>query len=467
MAMAYKYGEPDRPLNVVILSDGMTEQRERSELLSLIDAWPANARVFCIGVGNEVNRPLLSQLAEETGGLAAFLSHRRRFRPAGQRLRLKRCAPRPTTRIDVEGVEVYDVEPRKLPSLYHGMPVRLYGRYRKLGVAKIRVRRRSTRGDRPGRGFQVSRCRTGQPGDPADGLARVDQLLKEADRTGSRSAVTDEIVRLGETYSIVTEYTSFIVLETTPSISGGRSTGATSRGLGGIESSKRPFRPNWRLCVKRPCRSGAHVDHSRRRPPANRQPTRRMQPQVAQRAAQPNTTGRDLDFLPRPSGGGGSVEWLFLAGLGMLGFGGWSAALGKSWRWAVGSRQLGGPSCCEYPSGRRMMVGRRSETVTVSDPWWRSCRWTLGLTVVLVGLNPGCLPASRRLLNLIAALQFDRQAILDGQLVAAAHRQPRPLEQGTFSARWRLSSSASSTSQNGRVYPWLLLAAGPAVTPAC
>ena len=36
---------------------------------------------------------------------------------------------------------------------------------------------------------------------------------KAADRSGSRSAVIDEIIRLGETYSIVTEYTSFIVLE--------------------------------------------------------------------------------------------------------------------------------------------------------------------------------------------------------------------------------------------------------------
>ena len=54
---AYKYGDPDRELNVVILSDGMTEQRERRELSELIMQRPSNARVFCIGIGNEVNRP--------------------------------------------------------------------------------------------------------------------------------------------------------------------------------------------------------------------------------------------------------------------------------------------------------------------------------------------------------------------------------------------------------------------------
>ena len=42
---------------------------------------------------------------------------------------------------------------------------------------------------------------------------RIDGLLKQADRTGSRSGVTDEVIKLGEGYSIVTEYTSFLVLE--------------------------------------------------------------------------------------------------------------------------------------------------------------------------------------------------------------------------------------------------------------
>ena len=42
---------------------------------------------------------------------------------------------------------------------------------------------------------------------------RIDALLKNADRSGSRESVAPEVVRLGETFSIVTEYTSFLVLE--------------------------------------------------------------------------------------------------------------------------------------------------------------------------------------------------------------------------------------------------------------
>lgn len=112
------------------------------------------------------------------------------------------------------------------------------------------------------------------------------------------------------------------------------------------------------------------------------------------------------------------------------------------------------------------MVGRRSETVTVSDPWWRSCRWTLGLTVVLVGLNLGLfagVPAAFE--SLIAALQFDRQAILDGQWwrlltgnLVHWSREHFLLDVAAF-----LFVGILYEPKRPRVYPWLLLAAGLAV----
>src|SRR5207253_3851187 len=74
ISTAYKYASKDRPLNVVILSDGLTEPQERQTLLQQIQARPGNSRVFCVGVGNDVNRPLLEQLAEDSGGLSAFIS---------------------------------------------------------------------------------------------------------------------------------------------------------------------------------------------------------------------------------------------------------------------------------------------------------------------------------------------------------------------------------------------------------
>lgn len=216
---AYRYGTADRTLNVVILSDGMTEQKERRTLLQLIRERPRNARVFCIGVGNEVNRPLLEQLAEDSGGLAAFVSRGDDFTRQAAAFRRKLMHPVATDlQIDIKGMHVYDLEPQELPNLFHGSPVRIYGRYSGSGEAMVTVT-----GDIRG---QVMRQSTALlfPATDNDNpeiermwaWKRIDGLLKNADRTGSRSAVIDEVIRLGEGYSIVTEYTSFLVLENDP-----------------------------------------------------------------------------------------------------------------------------------------------------------------------------------------------------------------------------------------------------------
>src|SRR5580765_2665949 len=112
ISTAYKYANPDRPLNVVILSDGLTEQGERQTLLELIKSRPRNARVFCIGVGNDVNKALLEQLADDSGGLAAFLSPEDNLARQAKGFQRKLTRPVATDlKIDFGGVQVSDLEP--------------------------------------------------------------------------------------------------------------------------------------------------------------------------------------------------------------------------------------------------------------------------------------------------------------------------------------------------------------------
>jgi Ca-activated chloride channel family protein len=213
---AYKYASPDRPLNVVVLSDGLTEQQERRTLLGLIQQRPRNARVFCIGVGNDVNRPLLEQLAQDSGGLAAFVSHGDNFTRQAKAFRRKLMRPVASDlKIDFGGLQITEVEPKIIPNLYHGSPVRLYGRYRGQGSAEVTLRgsvngielKQATNLEFPKEDLQNPEI------DRMWAWHKVDALLKQADRTGARAEVLDEVVRLGEGYSIVTEYTSFLVLE--------------------------------------------------------------------------------------------------------------------------------------------------------------------------------------------------------------------------------------------------------------
>jgi Ca-activated chloride channel family protein len=201
---------------VVILSDGMTEQKERQTLLNLINQRPSNARVFCIGIGNEINRPLLEQLAQDSGGLAAFVSGGDDFKRQAKAFRRKLMRPAADNlALKFDGIDVYDVAPEKLPNLYFGSPIRVYGRYKGSGdagvtlTATVQGREIEKRAILP----FPKRDLTNPEIERMWAQKRIGRLLKQADRQNDRQRVVDEVVRLGENFSIVTEYTSFLVLE--------------------------------------------------------------------------------------------------------------------------------------------------------------------------------------------------------------------------------------------------------------
>lgn len=213
---AYRYKDPDRTLNVVVMSDGMTEDRDRPALARTIQARPSGVRVFCIGVGNDVDRNLLQQLAESSGGLAAFVSRGDDFSRQAAAFRRKLLRPAASNvSIRFEGGDVYDVEPRETPNLFHGAPVRVYGRFGKSGKVKVHVQADlgSTTLDQVTELALPSSDAGNAEIERMWALKRIDGLLREGDRAGSREPFAAEIVRLGEGYSIVTEYTSFLVLE--------------------------------------------------------------------------------------------------------------------------------------------------------------------------------------------------------------------------------------------------------------
>jgi Ca-activated chloride channel family protein len=216
IAATYRYADPPRPFNIVILSDGLTDQKDRTRFQEIMRACPANARIFCVGMGNDVDRSLLEQVAQEGGGLAAFVSPGDNFERQARAFRQKLLRPVAMgLKIDFDGERIYGIEPPRLPNLYYGIPVRLYARYRGDGPIDVTVQanvngqllRKSVSVDLPAE----------DAGNPEIermwAWHRIDRLLKEAERDGSPESAKAEVVRLGEAYSIATEYTSFIVLE--------------------------------------------------------------------------------------------------------------------------------------------------------------------------------------------------------------------------------------------------------------
>jgi hypothetical protein len=161
---------------------------------------------------------MLQKLADDSGGLASFLSKEDNFARQAAGFRRKLMHPSASD-LKVEfdassGVNVYDAEPRKLPNLYHGMPVRIYGRYKGSGPVPV-----AFTGKVDGQPMRQSVTLRFPERDDANpeiermwAWHKIDRLLNE-DRSNGSAGALDEIVRLGQAYSIATEYTSFIVLE--------------------------------------------------------------------------------------------------------------------------------------------------------------------------------------------------------------------------------------------------------------
>jgi Ca-activated chloride channel family protein len=212
---AYEYSTPDRQLNVIVLSDGMTEQGTVSSLINIIKNRPANTKVFCIGVGNEVNKPLLKEISEESGGLASFISRGDNFKRRAEGFRRTLMHPA-VSNITIDfGNGAYDIEPENIPNLYYGIPVRIYGRYKTPGKCDIKIE-----GEIMGRVFRTGKTIKYPAEDGSNpeiermwAREKMQNLINKGKRENNIDKYRGEIVRLGEGYSIVSEYTSFLVLE--------------------------------------------------------------------------------------------------------------------------------------------------------------------------------------------------------------------------------------------------------------
>jgi Ca-activated chloride channel family protein len=211
---AYSYRDDDRPLNVVLLSDGMTQAGEQAELMRLVQSRPDGVRVFCIGVGNEVNRPLLNQMATQAGGLAAFVSTEDSFLRQAQLMRQKLVRPAiQDLSVEFNGAQIHDVEPQISGDLFYGTPLRMFGRYGSGGSVAVSLSGKV-------QGAPWSETVSMDLDEKDQGNSEIERMwaqkrigrLLSLERSGQGSQQS-EIVRLSEGYSIVSPYASMLVLE--------------------------------------------------------------------------------------------------------------------------------------------------------------------------------------------------------------------------------------------------------------
>lgn len=220
-ALALRKADNERPYLVVFLTDGLPtigETREDPLVDQVRKSNSSSTRIFSFGIGNDVNTHLLDRIATETRAISQYVSEKEDIEvklsnfygkikdPVFCDLKLSFSNP---------DIRITQLQPGKLPDLFNGDMLVVFGRYAGAGTAQVKI----------------SGIFNGQPRDfSADATfaetqanneyiaqlwatRRVGWLLDQIRLNGENSELRDEVTRLAREFGIVTPYTAYLILE--------------------------------------------------------------------------------------------------------------------------------------------------------------------------------------------------------------------------------------------------------------
>lgn len=207
--------DADRTSGIILVTDGVanvgeTQQRSFLNLLKKKDV-----RLFTAIMGNSANRPMLQTLTKASGGFAVSVSNSDDI--VGKVLEMTSKLSHEAlhgVKLKIKGVKVRDLTPANIGSLYRGQQLVMFGHYWGDGLAEV-----SLSGKISGQNKQYAT----QFHFPATALEnpeierlwaydKIQDLSEEIRNFGEKADIKQAIADLGKEYSLVTDYTSMIVL---------------------------------------------------------------------------------------------------------------------------------------------------------------------------------------------------------------------------------------------------------------
>lgn len=208
-----------RPHLIVFLTDGDPTVGETTPARIVQNVSAANragVRIFAFGVGDELHRGLLEDLAETTRGVAEFVSDQENIEEKVSRLQKKIGTPvLSDLSIDWGKAEVSAVYPKSPGDLFAGTQLMVTGRYRKAGAFEVVLKGRQGKETVELRQTLVFPEKIDvAPAVPyLWAMRKIAGQLDELRRNGNNPEVVAEVIALSKQYRIATPYTSFLVLE--------------------------------------------------------------------------------------------------------------------------------------------------------------------------------------------------------------------------------------------------------------
>ncbi len=215
-------GERQRPSAIIFLTDGRPTVGNTDENQIVAGVKPKEhekrqARIFCFGIGNDVNTHLLDRITEETRGYSQYVLPEEDIEVKVSNFYTKIKAPvlaNPQLTV-ADGVRISKFYPAPLPDLFKGEQLVLAGRYQ--GAGKVAVTLQGTVNGAEQKFDQEVTF----PEEATEhsfiprlwATRRVGYLLDEIRLQGEDSELKDEVTTLARRYAIVTPYTAYLILE--------------------------------------------------------------------------------------------------------------------------------------------------------------------------------------------------------------------------------------------------------------
>lgn len=220
-ALAAAAGDPrDGVLPIVVfVTDGepTVGQTDREKLLALAaELNRGKARLFVLGVGDDLDTKLLDRLADDNGGARDYVRQDEDIEVKTSDLFTKLSRPVLTDlALEVDGVALRDQQPRRLPDLFAGSQLVVLARYEGSGRKTLRLRG-SIGSERVSYEYEAHFPEH----DTVHGFVptlwaqrKVATLLDAIRLHGRKGELVEEVRRLAKEFGLVTPFTSHLIVE--------------------------------------------------------------------------------------------------------------------------------------------------------------------------------------------------------------------------------------------------------------
>jgi Mg-chelatase subunit ChlD len=211
-------GEGERPRYIVFLTDGLPTavERDPAVIIKKTEEWaPKGVRVFTFGLGFDVNTHLLDKLSGNHGGVGEYIKPKEDMELKLSQFFEKITFPVLTDlELKIEGLKAVDIYPRRLPDLFRGSQLVIFGRFSGSGAGKAALS--GNIGDKAQTFDYTIDTREAQGGEFIAQLwatRKVGFLLDEIRLHGESKELKDEVIALAKKFGLVTPYTSYLVTE--------------------------------------------------------------------------------------------------------------------------------------------------------------------------------------------------------------------------------------------------------------